>query len=124
MHKVTFEDVQRIVVCRLYGFLQDEDASAFSKDLSALIAKVRAGGGPLLFLIDNREGHVASPSAAAKLGEMLRETRTPGDRTAIVVPNSLGKLQAKRVTTSDHEVFLSENAARTWLTAYQRSAPG
>lgn len=49
---------------------------------------------------------------------MLAQAKQPGDRAAIIVADSLSKMQAKRVATVENQIFLSEQAARTWLKAY------
>ncbi|QIG80850.1 hypothetical protein [Stakelama tenebrarum] len=121
---VTFEPECGILVCRLHGFLDEVVAARLSQELAMKIATVRKAGLPLLYLVDNCRGRVASPAAAKALGEKLSGSKRPGDRTAIVVPDSLCKLQAKRVATTDNAVFLSENAARTWLLAHVPSGGG
>lgn len=120
-HTIEYDADAGILVCRLYGFMDDEAAHKFGREMSHATARLRSAGGPLLVLFDNRKGRVASPSAAKALGERFNSTKQPGDRTAIVLNDSLGKLQTKRYTTTDHEAFVSENAARTWLTAYANS---
>lgn len=116
---IDYEEHDGILVCRLIGFLEEEAAQQFGIALSEGIRKARTRHDQLLVLLDNREGRVASQSAAADLIERLRTEKRPGDRTAIIVSDSLSKLQAKRVATTEHEIFISENAARTWLTAYR-----
>jgi hypothetical protein len=119
---IDYDDRDGILVCRLIGFLEEGDAQRFGIALSEGIRQARGKHTQLLVLLDNREGRVASQSAATDLIERLRHEKRPGDRTAIIVSDSLSKLQAKRVTTTEHEIFVSENAARTWLTAYRHTA--
>lgn len=118
-HHIEYDQGDGILICRLRGFLDEGATAVLARDLSAAIARIRQANQPILYLVDNREGRVVAPAAASALAAHLESTKRPGDRTAIVVSNSLSKLQAKRVTTTDHEVFVSENAARTWLTAYR-----
>lgn len=116
---IDYKEHDGILVCRLISFLEEEAAQQLGIALSEGIRKARNRHDQLLVLLDNREGRVASQSPAAGLIERLRTEKGPGDRTAIIVSDSLSNLQAKRVATTEHEIFISENAARTWLTAYR-----
>jgi hypothetical protein len=117
-HRIEFEAEAGILAVRLTGFLDDTASRRFADDLAVAIKAIRVSGQPLLFLVDNSEGRVASPPVAQALAERLRTEYRPGDRTAIIVASSLNKLQARRFSGSANEVFMSEKAARTWLTAY------
>lgn len=121
-HEISFDENDGILICRLHGFLHDDAAQLFGRDLAEAAAGARRHNRPLLFLVDNREGSVVSPVAAAALADQLNASKQPGDRTAIIVSDSLSKLQAKRVTTTEHDVFVSEAEARAWLTADVKGA--
>jgi hypothetical protein len=117
----TFEvrtDTQsRIVTCRVHGFLPDDEAEPLAASLLAAITDVRRSGAPLRLLFDNRQGAVFSAKGAEALGA-LKPTYDVRDRTAVLVCDSLHKLQAKRSAGRGTEVFISESAAVTWLKAW------
>jgi hypothetical protein len=121
-YTIEFREADGILICRMYGFLDEQLASKFGAELLKAQAAARAKTGTLLCLFDNRQGHVAAPAAARALVEQCRSVVHSGDRSAILVANSLNKMQAKRSAMTDNEIFVSENAAVTWLTAY-RDAP-
>lgn len=111
-------DVQSgMVVCRIRGFLADEEAPPVAGRLLDAVTAVRRAGRPLRMLFDRRAGAIFSARAATVFDE-LKPIYIPSDRTAVLVADSLGKLQSKRTAGPNTAVFLSEDAAVTWLTAY------
>jgi hypothetical protein len=113
-----------IIRCSVKGFLTDSESVAFAAELlTKLSAARRVSSTGLRILFDNREGNVFSAKAADALN-VLRSTHDPlHDRTAVLVANSVNKLQAKRTASQGTEIFLSEAAAITWLTAYDQTVP-
>ena len=113
-----------IVYCSVKGFLSDSESEAFAAELvTKLSAARRASRIGLRMLFDNREGNVFSAKAAEALN-VLRAMHDPlRDRAAVLVANSVNKLQAKRTASIGTEIFLSEAAAITWLTAHDQLAP-
>lgn len=88
--------------------------------LSGLIAERRRSGGAVLVLVDLRDSLVQQPEIVEQIGRAVTRIYDSSDRVAVVVASSLLKLQLKRVANvASIEFFVSMNAARTWLTAYQ-----
>jgi hypothetical protein len=115
--EISTEQESGIVTCCVHGFLPDEEAEHLATDLHRAVLAARREGAALRLLFDNRQGAVFSAKAAKAL-EVLRDTYDPRDRTAVLVSDSLHKMQAKRTAGRGTEPFLSESAALTWLKAY------
>lgn len=105
-----------IVTIRIIGFLNDADAEALTTQLAQQVQLSRNRGRPLRMLFDNQHGSVFSASAAQALGQ-LRGTAHPGDRSAVVVSDSIHKLQTKRNAGGGTETFVSTAEAMAWLTS-------
>jgi hypothetical protein len=106
-----------IVSCCVYGFLPDDQAEKLADTLASAVTAARRTNTSLRLLFDNRQGAVFSAKAAKAL-EILKAGYDPRDRTAVLVSDSINKLQAKRTAGRGTEVFLSEFAAITWLKAW------
>jgi len=106
-----------IVSCCVVGFLPDDEAKQLAIALSDAMSAARRNKMPLRLLFDNRQGAVFSAKAAEAL-VVLKGEYDERDRTAVLVSNSINKLQAKRTAGRGTEIFLSESAAITWLKAW------
>lgn len=125
MYRIGVEDSGLIVVVTS-GFWSVALADAYRIELAQYLAAARAKRGYALSLIDGRENAVQSPEVMARFADFENLT-APGerDRSALVVPSSLAKLQAHRITKSPRsKAFLSLNAARMWLLAYENTGLG
>lgn len=111
-----------VITCRVLDFISDAEAQALARDIRVMAQGSRHARGTVRMLFDNQRGKVFSSAAMQALGGDLKATRCSGDRTAILVSCSLNKMQAKRAMSEGSEVFLSESAAMTWLTAWDRAA--
>jgi hypothetical protein len=116
-YRIERDDADRLLVCRITGFIGDDAIHDLARDWSAEVARARALYPVLKVMFDNSGGFVMSPKAAAVMAEATRDLRRPDDRRAVLTANSLCKLQAKRTMSAGGEVFISEKAARLWLNA-------
>jgi hypothetical protein len=88
-------------------------------ELGHVVRTERALKGRVRVLVDLRGAGTQSPETAARIGVATAATYRSGDRVAIVVGSSLAKMQLRRIVrTSEHEFFVSPEAAATWLMAY------
>lgn len=72
----------------------------------------------LRVLVDRRDTVVQSARTADRLQKLTETFYRPGDRVAVIVDNSLLKMQLKSVLDStSHSLFISESAALLWLNA-------
>ena len=106
-----------VVICSVYGFLPDEQAEMLATALLDAVTAARHRGPALRLLFDNRQGAVFSAKAAGAL-QILKASSTAKDRTAVLVSDSINKLQTKRMAGQGTEVFISETAAMMWLKAW------
>ncbi len=104
-----------ILVCRITGFLSDVEGAQFARMFLDAIGRARRTAPTLRILFDNRDGNVFSSASLGALNGTLKGEQRPGDRAAVLVANSINKVQAKRNMSDGNQVFLSEQAARTWL---------
>ena len=89
------------------------------RELRRAAERLRENGGSLLVLVDLSTANVQSDATAARIRSHTDALYAPGDRIAVIVGSCLAKMQMRRtVDLSCHEIFISPNAAMTWLTAY------
>lgn len=106
------------------GFWSVADADAYVAELRERTAAMRRSQGCALVLVDGRESAVQSAEVMARVAAIQSILIVaPGDRAAYVVKSSLAKMQAQRLSTTEQlKVFLSPDAARTWVLAHHRAA--
>ena len=103
-----------ILCCRIYRFLSDEEVQKLAAALLATVTAARRRHGTIRLLFDNRLGAVFSAKAAEML-VVLRDGRNDRDKTAVLVSDSINKLQTKRTAGPCTKVFMSEADAMAWL---------
>jgi hypothetical protein len=115
-------EVSGILAIATSGFWSDAEANAYRAELRDEGVRARRLHGAALVLVDGRTTAVQPASVMEKMASIEAILiATDRDRAAYVVANSLSKLQARRLATTDQlEIFLSPSAARTWLLAYHR----
>jgi len=98
------------------GYLSDEVYAEYREEFARGIAQARLTTPILRILIDGRE--MKEMPSAERIAE-LSKPFIAEDRIALIVRSSLLKMEARRVAHSPTlQTFLSENAAWTWLLAY------
>jgi hypothetical protein len=117
-YDLTQDETTGTVVLRIKGPLADDDAPQLTTDMLDMIALVRLARGTVRVLIDNSYGFEFASVAMKALATRLRAAYQAGDRIAVLVPNSIGKLRAKQNVDVATQCFLSETAAMTWLAAW------
>jgi hypothetical protein len=91
---------------------------AFITEFVREIGSARAACARVRVLFDNRAGLIFSNTSARTLAGFRATLDPQCERIAIVVADSLDKVRAKHGSDGGAEVFLSERAAVTWLTAW------
>jgi len=90
----------------------------YRADLLRALDEAHAAAPTARVLIDGRKMEVLPANAADQIAA-LSHAFLPGDRTAMIVRSSLLKMEARRVAHDPNlQTFVSENAAWTWLLAY------
>jgi hypothetical protein len=101
------------------GFWTLESLNSHFDALRLVVDRRRASGDKIKVLVDLREASVQNSDVTAAISLRTSEIYAVEDRVAIVVSSSLAKLQMRRsVHRVQHEFFISQQAAKTWLNAY------
>jgi hypothetical protein len=101
------------------GFWTPEQVDRHFGQLRRVIDARRVPGDDVRVLVDLRAAPAQSPETAARIGLATETIYEASDRVAIVLASSLAKLQMRRVVQrARHEMFISPDAALTWLRAY------
>lgn len=126
MYKFNFDQDGGILEVRARGVWTPETVMRYRSDLAVEAVAARAQAGRLKLLFNAVEFSVQPQDAADKIQLVERVAIEPGDRVAVLLASSLLKLQARRVFEgwSNLDLFVSENAARTWLQAGDAVAAG
>lgn len=101
------------------GFWDTALVTAHFADLGSHIARVRAPAMPVRVLVDLRGAPPQRPEVTTIVRQATLALYRPADRVAVVVESSLVKIQMRRILDcSKMTFFISIDAARTWLNAY------
>lgn len=113
---VRFDVATGRVFTRGSGFWSHRQVSAFFADWKTIISRIHLARQSLSALVDMRESGVQRADVAELIATVTTDLYREGDAIAMVVPNSLAKIQMRRVLdTRYHQFFLSQPAAETWL---------
>ncbi|ODP38494.1 hypothetical protein [Sphingomonas turrisvirgatae] len=94
-----------------------EEVDRYLARLGEIVRTLRLRHGKVRVLADLRHAPVRTQEVAERLRLGNQALYRPGDRVALVVESSLLKMQLRRTLTDNQNIFLSPNAAETWLTA-------
>jgi hypothetical protein len=106
------------------GFMSEAVYTRYHADFGQHVVRLRRLGIPLRLLADGTAMEILPPEVAGRIDEM-KNFLGKGDRIALVVQSSLLKMQIRRIASAPPEafqLFLSLNAARTWLMAHENQA--
>jgi hypothetical protein len=113
---VRFDIATGRVRCYGAGFWSVRQTRAFFHDWTRIVRRIHAAGGSVSALVDMSEGAVQRAEVADFIATTTAGLYQQGDGIAMLVPNSLAKMQMRRVLDPRfHGFFLSRNAAETWL---------
>lgn len=85
--------------------------------LGDVVRDTRLRFGRVRVLADLRNAPLRTQEAAERMRMGNLALYRPGDRVALIVESSLLKMQLRRTLVEYQNIFLSPNAAETWLTA-------
>ncbi len=89
-------------------------------ELAVLIDRVREQNGEVLALVDLSRAPVQSDEVAERINRATAQLYGARDRIALIVQSFLLKTQMKRAAwKSNTAIFVSANAAETWLCAHR-----
>lgn len=103
------------------GILEPEQIDQCFDEAGEIAKSVRANGGVMRVLVNTRDAIIQNKSTEERMRVGTNALYLPCDRVAMLVKSSLVKAQLRRIVDdSTHQMFLSENAALTWLLAYDK----
>ncbi len=89
-------------------------------ELAVLIGRVREQNGEVLALVDFSRTPAQSDEVAERIHAATAQLYTGRDRVALIVQSFLLKAQMKRAAwQANTAIFVSANAAETWLCAHR-----
>jgi hypothetical protein len=101
------------------GVWKEDDAARYFDEQKHVLDEARKRFGPLKVFVDLRDWIVESPDSAFQFQEGNRRIFTAGDRIVAVVKSSILKPHPRAaLSVGSPEVFVSMEAAETWLQAY------
>ncbi|MDO7842634.1 hypothetical protein [Sphingomonas immobilis] len=107
-----------VIVLEVQRAIRDSEVPRLIADLTAAMVAARRNGDPYRLIFDDRLEARFSEKARRDLIDAMAAIRQPGDRTAMLVTNSMMKLRLKADMSSQGQAFISELAALTWLNAW------
>ncbi|WP_343518729.1 hypothetical protein [Sphingomonas sp.] len=94
-----------------------EEVDHYLAVLGEVVRDARLRFGRVRVLADLRNSPVRTQEAAERMRMGNLALYRTGDRVALIVESSLLKMQLRRTLVEYQNIFLSPNAAETWLTA-------
>jgi hypothetical protein len=105
------------------GIWREADADLYFTQQRRIIEEARTRFGAVKVFFDVRDWVVENPQSAIQFQDMNSEIYHADDRLAAVVTSSVSKQHPRTaLTVGQREVFVSMNAAETWLQAYSITA--
>jgi hypothetical protein len=103
------------------GFWSVQQTAEHLAEYAEWVARIHGSGLALSLIVDLREAPPQSQAASEVLRQSLQRTHRDGDRCAIIVPQSIAKMQMRRVLPADYAFFSSPDAAEGWAMAYKHN---
>ena len=123
MFSFDFDAQQGILVVRVIGMWTLPEVDRYAREAGPQFEAARLRAGSLRLLIELSRTEVLSQNILAPLAKAGMQFAREDDRVALVVASSLMKLQMRRmVGDAPAHIFVSEQAARMWLTAHDQVA--
>lgn len=116
-YEIVRDDRLALIRISCTGLRLGDEVDRYLSVLEPIVADMRACHGRVRVLADLRNAPIRTQEAADKMrAGNLRLYRT-GDRVALIVESSLLKMQLRRTLVEYQNIFVSPNAAETWVTA-------
>lgn len=116
MFKITKDVRNRIVHVTLSGFLVPEEVEAFACEEQKAVRDMGCTSGKYSVLVDTRDLKVQAQNVIARLMEFSENSPLKATKIAIVVGNSVSRMQARRwVGATRVGIFSTEKEATDWL---------
>lgn len=108
-----------LVTITLSGFFKPEDVARFEQARNRAHFRLTCGPNQHLTLVDMRGMQIQSQESVAAFARVLRNPSTASKRIAIVVTQSLARMQVQRAAEQRDIHYFADDlaAARRWLLA-------
>jgi hypothetical protein len=117
LYEIVRDDRIRIVRINRVAVQQLADVDRYLAVLGDVVRDARTRFGRVRILADLRNSPIRTQEAAERMRLGNLALYREGDRVALIVESSLLKMQLRRTLVEYQNIFLSPNAAETWLTA-------
>lgn len=116
-YEVVRDDQRGVIRICCTGLRLGEEVDRYLAILEPIIADMRACHVRVRVLADLRNAPIRTQEAADKMRAGNLRLYRAGDRIALIVESSLLKMQLRRTLVEYQNIFVSPNAAETWVTA-------
>lgn len=113
-YQIGFDTRRGFLTCRVSAEVPEDEVELLCAELERGLTEARARG-PIRLLWDHRGLRVLPDDSADKLLALANRYFHAGDRAAILVSTNLDKAQGRPKLSDEAAIFVSENAALTWL---------
>ncbi len=113
-YAVKYDGEAKLLHCLVNTSFSDGDLPDLLAELRVATTLARSDGS-MRVLWDNRPGKIMTPDVAEAIRGILLKNAPQGERVAILMPDSKAKARGRPQMSANVEMFLSENAAHTWL---------
>ena len=117
LYEIIRDDRLKILRINRVGVQQLADVDRYLAVLGDIVRDARLRFGRVRVLADLRNAPIRTQEAAERMRMGNLALYRTGDRVALIVESSLLKMQLRRTLVEYQNIFLSPNAAETWLTA-------
>ncbi|MDF7775019.1 hypothetical protein P1X14_07165 [Sphingomonas sp. AOB5] len=115
---LSYETESRFILVSGNGMWSPRQLDEHLRDFADLVDQLRRQHIRIRVLVDLKDAAIQTPEVTRVLAHGTRDCHRDGDRVALLVPGSLAKMQMRRILgTRHHNYFVSESAARLWLSA-------
>lgn len=115
---LSYQTESRFILVSGRGMWSPRQLDEHLRDFADLVAQLRRQQIRIRVLVDLKDAAIQTPEVTRVLAHGTRDCHREGDRVAVLVPGSLAKMQMRRILgTHYHNYFVSESAARLWLSA-------
>ena len=116
MFDIAFEDATGILIVTVRGEWTRLHVERYRDQIREAVPEARRRHGALRMLVDSRKGKPVPHELVLPLQHVGDGLMEPEDRVAGLVESSMRKLELRSIV-AEWQLFLSEPAARTWLSA-------
>jgi hypothetical protein len=116
MFEIAFEEDTGILRVMVLGEWTRSEVDRYRDAIHQAVPEARRRHGALRMLVDSRRGKTVPRALLKPLMQIGDGLMAPEDRVAGLVESSVRKLELRSVV-AEWQLFLSEPAARTWLSA-------